>query len=363
MFAREPSADERLMERALVLAERGRGRVEPNPLVGALVVRHGEVVGEGWHREYGGPHAEVDALSNAGPAAKGSTVYVTLEPCSHHGKTPPCAEALIHAGVARVVYAVSDPDPVARGGAKALAASGIHVDAGICEQPARDLNARFFHRHSADADRPWTELKLAVSLDSRIADSDGRSRWLTGEEARAEVHRLRAGHDAIAIGIGTALADDPSLTVRGDILSRRPPVRVVFDRALRLPATSTLARTAREAPVWVVGSPNAPAERRTALAGAGVTVLDAVDLLEVFRVLQAKGISSILCEGGGKLAASLLDANLVDRISLFVAPILLGSKATPAFCELRAAPIDSAHRWRRTRTQTFGNDTLLVLDR
>jgi diaminohydroxyphosphoribosylaminopyrimidine deaminase/5-amino-6-(5-phosphoribosylamino)uracil reductase len=244
--------DRAFMRRALVLARRGWGRTAPNPMVGAVVVRDGAIVAEGWHAEYGGPHAEVAALEVAGERARGSTVYVTLEPCAHTGKTPPCADALITAGVSRVVCAARDPSPVAAGGAQRLEAAGIDVAFGLEEPDALELNAPFFH--ALTSPRPFVTLKLATSIDGAIADASGRSRWLTGPAARRYVHRLRAGHDAVAVGAGTAIADDPSLTVRSGRRPRVPPTRVVFDRRGRLSPSSSLVRTAREVPTVVVSS-------------------------------------------------------------------------------------------------------------
>ena len=353
------------MRRALELAPRGWGRVAPNPLVGSVVVRDGRAVGEGWHREYGGPHAEVEALQAAGEDARGATVYVTLEPCTHWGKTPPCTEALCEAGVRRVVFAAPDADPEAGGGAGVLRLAGIQVEGGVEEEAARDQNAAFFHAHSPDgARRPFVALKLGLSLDSRIADCDGRSVWVTGEEARAEVHRLRAGFDAIAVGLGTAVADDPLLTVRGAVEPRVPPARVVFDRSLRLPADGRLARTAREAPVFVVTTAEASAARRAALQTAGVRVLDAADgLAAACRVLREAGIRSMFVEGGGELAGSLLRAGLVDRLYLFYAPLFLGPGGLSPFAALESLPITEAARWRRLDTEAFGADTLVTLHR
>ncbi|MBD0320159.1 MAG: bifunctional diaminohydroxyphosphoribosylaminopyrimidine deaminase/5-amino-6-(5-phosphoribosylamino)uracil reductase RibD, partial [Gemmatimonadetes bacterium] len=265
------------MARALELAGRGWGRVAPNPMVGAVIVRDGEVVGEGWHTEYGHPHAEVEALRAAGEAARGATAFVTLEPCSHFGKTPPCSGALLAAGVRRVVFAAYDPNPRAAGGGEVLRAAGVEVLGGVMEQEARDQNAVFFHAHSG-SDRPFVALKLALTLDGRIADHAGRSVWITGEESRAEVHRLRAGFDAVAVGAGTALADDPQLTVRGPLEPRVPPTRVVFDRTLRLPLESALATTAREVSVMVVAGTVPPAEHAAALETRGVRVLRVGDV-------------------------------------------------------------------------------------
>ncbi|HET8654898.1 MAG TPA: bifunctional diaminohydroxyphosphoribosylaminopyrimidine deaminase/5-amino-6-(5-phosphoribosylamino)uracil reductase RibD [Longimicrobiaceae bacterium] len=356
--------DLRHMRRALDLARRGWGRVAPNPLVGAVIVRDGEVVGEGWHTEYGQPHAEVEALRQAGERARGATAYVTLEPCAHFGKTPPCADALIEAGVARVVIACRDPNPEAEGGAERLRRAGVEVEADVEEQAARDLNAPFFHAHSpAGESRPWVHLKLALSLDARIADAAGRSQWVTGEAARAEVHRLRAGHDAVAVGIATALADDPTLTVRGEVQPRVAPVRVVFDRALRLAPDSRLARSAGEVPVWLVCGPDAPGDRRAALEARGVRPLPAADLREALRALRNEGVRSMLCEGGGRLASALLGADAVDRMSLFYAPVLLGPGGLAGFPGIADAAIAEAHRWRHLESRSLEPDTLIVLTR
>ncbi|HEX2202730.1 MAG TPA: bifunctional diaminohydroxyphosphoribosylaminopyrimidine deaminase/5-amino-6-(5-phosphoribosylamino)uracil reductase RibD [Longimicrobium sp.] len=354
--------DARWMRRALELAPLGWGRTAPNPMVGCVVVQDGAVAGEGWHREYGGPHAEVEALRAAGERARGATAYVTLEPCAHHGKTPPCTGALIEAGVRRVVFAASDPNPKARGGAEVLREAGIEAVGGVEEAAARDQNAVFFHAHSSEgARRPFVALKLALSLDGRIADREGRSVWITGEEARAEVHRLRAGFDAVAVGLGTALADDPRLTVRGAVEPRVPPARVVFDRALRLPPGGGLARTAGEVPVYALAEDDAPAERRAALEAAGVRVLAGEGLEGGMRVLREAGIRSMFVEGGAALASALLRAGLVDRLYLFYAPVFLGPEALSPFAGLESPPIGEVPRWRRIGTEAFGADTLVTL--
>jgi len=353
------------MRRALELAPRGWGRTAPNPMVGCVLVREGKPIGEGLHAEYGGLHAEVEALRRAGAAARGATAYVTLEPCAHHGKTPPCTGALIAAGVSRVVYAASDPNPKAEGGAGVLRAAGIECVGGVEERAARDQNAVFFHAHSPVGDaRPFVALKLALSADAKIADRDGGSVWITGEEARAETHRLRAGFDAMAVGIGTALADDPRLTVRGPIIPRISPARVVFDRALRLPATSTLARTSAEAPVVMVGGMDAPEERERALEAVGVRVLRAPDGVErTLETLRQAGFRSMFVEGGAELAGSLLRAGAVDRLYLFYAPLFLGPRGLSPFAALESPPIAGAARWRRIETAAFGADTLVTLAR
>jgi diaminohydroxyphosphoribosylaminopyrimidine deaminase / 5-amino-6-(5-phosphoribosylamino)uracil reductase len=355
--------DVALMRRALELAEGGWGRVAPNPLVGAVVVRDGEVVGEGFHALYGGPHAEVAALRAAGERAHGASLYVTLEPCAHHGKTPPCVEAIVAAGVARVVFGSSDPDPRAGGGAALLREAGVEVRGGVEAEAERVLNAPFHHAHSALArERPWVALKLALSLDGAVADLEGRSRWITGVEAREEVHRLRAGFDALGVGGGTAIADDPELTVRGAVRPRTPPVRVVFDRRLRLPAEGRLVRTAPEPEVWVVTSGGASELARRRLEAAGVRLLDAGSLAEGLRALAGGGIGSLLCEGGAGLASALLEGGLVDRLYLFYAPLMLGPDALSPFHGLPSNPMTSAPRWRHLQSRVVGADTLLVLE-
>ena len=351
------------MRRAIELAARGWGRVAPNPLVGAVIVRDGEVVGEGWHTEYGQAHAEVEAIRAAGDRTLGSTLYVTLEPCRHHGKTGPCTEAIVAAGISRVVFASPDPTP-AGGGAEILRGQGIEVIGGVADEEARRLNRAFFR--AADPERghlPWTELKLAISIDGRVTDSRRVSKWITGARAREEVHRMRANVDAIAVGVGTAIADDPSLTVRGSVKPRVPPVRVIFDRHLRLPRESQLVRTAREVPLWVVCARGAPASARAGLEAAGVRILEADDLTNALTRLRREGVLSILFEGGAQLAAALLDTDLVDRLSLFIAPLLLGPGGESPFDRLRSVELEAARRWSPVRTESLGPDTLIILER
>ena len=345
------------MRRALALAARGWGQTAPNPMVGAVVVRDGEVVGEGWHTQLGAPHAEVEALRDAGARAKGATVYVTLEPCNHHGRTGPCTEALLAAGVARVVAAIADPHPVAQGGAARLREAGLEVRVGVEEVGARELNAPFLH--AITSDRPFVELKMAVSLDGAIADHTRQQAWLTGPASRAEVHRLRAGADAVAVGIGTVLADDPALTVREGTPPRVPPLRVVFDTSARLPLMSRLARTARDTPVLVVCWAPDPAHA-AALEHTGVELLHAATLSHALRALKGRGIHSLLVEGGAALASSLLQEALVDRLVIFRAPLFVGAGSLPAFGGLPAATVDQARRWRVTRTARFGDDEMTV---
>lgn len=353
--------DRRFMGRALELAEAGWGRVHPNPVVGAVVVSGGVVVGEGAHREFGGPHAEVEALSDAGSRARGATLYVTLEPCAHHGKTPPCTDAVLEHGIRRVVYAVGDPNPAARGGGARLAEAGVEVVAGVEEDRARRQNALFLR--PAETGRPFVALKFGLSLDARIARRAGERTDITGPETRSHVHRLRSGFDAILVGARTARTDDPLLTVREASAPRVPPLRVVADPSATLPPDGRLARSAATSPVRVLVSPTAPAQRRDALRRAGVDVVETpsagggLDLTAALGLLWDAGVRTIFCEGGGRLGASLLEAELVDRLYLFYAPVLLGSEGVPAFpgpAELAGEP------W---TTRSVGVDTLITIDR
>jgi diaminohydroxyphosphoribosylaminopyrimidine deaminase / 5-amino-6-(5-phosphoribosylamino)uracil reductase len=354
-----PGDDVAAMRRALELAERGWGRVHPNPLVGAVVVAaNGQRVGEGWHAEYGAPHAEIVALAQAGPAAAGGTLYVTLEPCAHHGKTPPCTEAIERAGIRRVVYAVADPNPQARGGEAQLRARGIAVEAGVEAAAARAQNRIFFHVH--ERQRCYLALKLAITLDARLGMSGERTR-LTGAAAGRAVQRLRAGFEAVLVGAGTARVDDPLLTVR-DGAVRLPPRRVVFDPSASLPPDAQLVRTVEDARVTVVCAPDASAERRAALEARGVQVL--VDprawvglaLDAALERLWQDGVRSILCEGGGVLAAALLAAGLVDRLHLLVAPRLLGGRGVPAF---PLPDIGGDLAWRLEHVERLDGDVML----
>ena len=350
------------MQHALDLAWRGWGRVHPNPLVGAVVLDGGEAVGEGWHAEYGAQHAEPIALAAAGARARGATLVVTLEPCAHQGQQPPCVDAILRAGIRRVVAALPDPNPVAAGGAARLREAGIPVELGPERDAAEAQNAAFLHSLS-NPERPFVALKLATSLDGRIADFEGRSRWISGSEARGYVHWLRAGFDAIGVGGRTARADDPSLTVRGAVTPRVPPGRVIFDAAADLPGSLGLVRSASEVPTFVVASRQAPAARLTALERAGVRVVAAPSLGEGLAALRAAGISSLLVEGGGRLAGTLIGKGLCDRFYWIQSPVWLGDRGVPAMAELPSEPIARAERWRTVERRALGQDTLLVLDR
>jgi diaminohydroxyphosphoribosylaminopyrimidine deaminase/5-amino-6-(5-phosphoribosylamino)uracil reductase len=350
------------MGRALELAWRGWGRVQPNPLVGAVVLQEGELVGEGWHPEFGDRHAEAVALAGAGERARGATMVVTLEPCVHQGKQPPCTDAIIHSGIRRVVAAIQDPNPIAARGAERLREAGIEVELGTLADDAAAQNAIFLHAVRR-ASRPYVALKLATTLDGRIGDSFGRSRWISGPEAREYVQWLRAGFDAIVVGGRTARLDDPSLTARGPVQPRVPPRRVVFDRAADLGPQLKLVRTASDIPTVVVVSPSAEAARIKRLEAAGVTVVRSSDVPSALLALRELGIGSMLVEGGGQLAGALLGAGLVDRYYWLQAPLWLGDTGVPALAGIPARGLDQAERWRVIERRALGQDTLLVVDR
>ncbi len=352
------------MRAALALARRNLGATWPNPSVGCVIVKDGRVAGRGWTQPGGRPHAEAEALRRAGAAARSATAYVSLEPCSHHGRTPPCAEALIAAGIARVVAAGEDLDPrVSGSGLARLRDAGVAVETGLCAEAAAELNAGFFCRVTKG--RPLVTLKLATSVDGRIATASGQSRWITGPAARERAHLLRATHDAVLVGTGTALADDPLLTCRLPGLEDRSPVRIVLDRTLRLPAMLRLFAGARETPSWVVTSAAADPARRAALEKLGVAVIavepDAtggLDLAATLCALGDKGLTRLLVEGGGGLAASLLRAGLVDRLVWLHAPLLIGGDGIPAVAALGLDALDRAPRFAPMATETVGGDLL-----
>lgn len=361
--------DRRWMDRALSLAERGWGRVEPNPMVGAVVVRGNRVVAEAHHREFGARHAEARALEQAGEAARGGTLYVTLEPCSHHGKTPPCTAAIVRSGVSRVVVACRDPHTEAGGGAGELRRRGLQVRVGVRAERACSQLARFLWR--ASTGRPWVTLKYALSLDARLTRRDGEQSRVTGPEAHREVHRLRAGHAAILVGRRTATVDDPLLTARGEPEPRVPAVRVVLDPELRLPTDSRLAETADRSPVWAVAGPEAPADRARSLEARGVRVVRLplrepghIDPEALTGLLADEELESLMVEGGGRVGASFLRSRCVHRMHLFFAPRLFGEDGVPAFPGGGAAE-DAAWPpgWKAVRRAGYGDDTLVVLDR
>ena len=357
------------MRGALSLARRGLGNVWPNPAVGCVIVRDGRVVGRGWTQPGGRPHAEAEALARAGEGARGATAYVTLEPCCHWGKTPPCADALIAAGVRRVVVAVEDPDPrVAGGGIARLREAGLAVETGLCEAEAAELNAGFFMR--VRLGRPLVTLKLATSLDGRIATASGESRWITGAASRERAHLLRAMHDAVLVGTGTAIADDPELTCRLPGLAGRSPLRIVLDRQLRIPSASRLFTTARDVPTWVLTPATADAARQQALRDSGVEIvaveLDAagdIDLAAALGRLAERGLTRLLVEGGGRLAAALLRSGLVDRLLWFHAPLLLGGDAVPAIAALGLDALAAAPAFEPLASERLGDDALSTFRR
>jgi len=354
----------RHMGRALALARRGLGQVWPNPAVGCVLVKDGTIVGRGWTQKGGRPHAETEALKRAGSAARGATAYVTLEPCSHHGQTPPCAEALIAAGIARAVVATEDPDTRVNGqGNEMLKAAGVAVSVGFRKAEADEINAGFFLR--VREGRPLVTLKLATTLDGRIATKSGESKWITGEAARRRAHLMRANHDAILVGSNTVVADDPELTCRLPGMAGRSPVRIVFDATAKLAATAKLVQTARMVPTWAVIGPNAPVEQRRALEGAGVALIESAvtvaghtEIPAALQALAARGITRVLCEGGGGIAASLLRAKLVDRLAWFHAPKVMGGDGIAAADALGVAALSAIPGFERLSVEPCGEDVL-----
>lgn len=365
-----PDADLRFMRLAIALGRRGLGRAWPNPAVGCVIVRDGVILGRGWTQPGGRPHAETVALDQAGEGARGATAYVSLEPCAHHGRTPPCAAALVAAGIARVVTPLTDPDPrVAGRGHEMLRRAGITLTEGVAAQEAAEVNAGFLMRLREG--RPWVTLKLALTLDGRIATSAGTSRWITGPEARRRVHAMRAHHDAVLIGAGTARADDPDLTVRDLGIDARP-VRIVADSRLGLSVNSRLGRSLDQAPVWLLHGPAPSAANRNAWRRLGAEVIDCgsdplgrLEMRDALAQLGARGLTRIFCEGGGGLAASLMHAGLVDELVIFSAGHVFGADGTAGLAAMGVTAIgprpfelieatrcgaDLMHRWRRVLT-------------
>ncbi len=352
--------DERYMALALGLARRGLGRVWPNPAVGCVIVDPaGHVIGRGWTQDGGRPHAETEALREAGTKARGATAYVSLEPCSHQGKTGPCARALIDAGVARVVSAVEDPNPRVSGAGHAmLKAAGVAVRTNVSARQAQDLNSGFFSRIKDS--RPHVTLKLATTLDGKIALPGGESRWITGDRARAQVHLLRARHDAVMIGVGSALADDPELTCRLPGVDASRLVRIVADTHARLSPASKLAQSASSQPVWLLTS---PAADTAALRNMGVKVIalplaqSGIDISAALKALAAEGLTRVLVEGGASLAASLLKAKLVDRLLWYRAPSVMGD-GVAAVASLGLTGLGDMPRFQYEETIRLGDDVL-----
>jgi diaminohydroxyphosphoribosylaminopyrimidine deaminase / 5-amino-6-(5-phosphoribosylamino)uracil reductase len=360
----DAASDRRFMALAIALGRRGLGQVWPNPAVGCVIVREGRIIGRGWTQRGGRPHAETIALAQAGAAAEGATAYVSLEPCAHHGRTPPCAEALVAARVGRVVTALEDPDPRVRGaGHKLLINREISLTTGVLEAEARAANAGFLSR--IERGRPWLTLKLALSLDGRIATATGESRWITGPEARRLVHALRHSHDAVLVGGGTARSDDPALTVR-DMGPVHQPVRIVASRRLDLPRDGTLARTIPDAPLWLLHDPDAAAPAdRTAWEAAGARLVPCasgpdgqLDPASLLGVLGEAGLTRVFCEGGGTFAAALLAAGLVDEIAVFSAGLAIGAEGRPGLAALGLDRLADARRFRLVSVERTGGDVL-----
>ncbi len=358
------NTDRLYMRLALREASKGDGRTSPNPAVGAVVVKNGQVVGKGYHRKAGTPHAEVHALRAAGTQARGATLYVTLEPCNHSGRTPPCSQAVLEAGIKRVVAGMGDPNPhVVGNGASFLAQRGIDVTMGVLEEECRRL-IRPFLKHSATG-LPWVIMKAGMSLDGRIATRTGHSGWITGEESRLQVHRVRDRVDAILIGVGTALADNPALTTR---LPRggRDAVRMVLDTHLRLDPAARILTQSSKAPTWLFCGPQAEPARQRALEAAGAVVHRVgmaddgrVAIPEVLRLVGAANMTALLVEGGGAVHASFLRQRLVDEVMLFVAPLFLGGDGLPLAGPLGVSQVGDGPRLTRVRTRRFGEDVLI----
>jgi diaminohydroxyphosphoribosylaminopyrimidine deaminase/5-amino-6-(5-phosphoribosylamino)uracil reductase len=362
-------ADRGFMQLALTLGRRGLGRTWPNPAVGAVVVKDGVIIGRGWTQPGGRPHAEPEALRRAGEAARGATLYVTLEPCSHFGRSPPCADAVIAAGISRVVAAIEDPNPLVAGqGHAKLRAAGITVDVGLCAAEAAHDHAGHFRR--VRDKRPHVILKLALSSDDKIAANGHKPVAVTGEAAKTRVHLLRAQCDAILVGIGTVLADDPLLTCRLPGMAARSPVRVVLDRALRSPGDSRLVHSARQTPLWVVASELADAPAATRLGAAGAQVIriastdtPGLDLLAVLHTLSERGITRLLVEGGSRVASSFVAAGLADEIWLLRGPNAIGADGIAALDALPLTAIAQSPGFRVRASETLGQDTLTVYER
>ncbi len=352
------------MQAALALARRGLGNAWPNPAVGCVLVRNDKIVGRGWTQPGGRPHSETEALHHAGAASQGATAYVTLEPCDHHGKTGPCTEALIAYGIRRAVIAVEDPDPRVSGkGIERLQRANMAITTGVCREVAAELNAGFFL--SVSSGRPLFTLKVATTLDGRIATRTGQSRWITGAGSRATAHGLRAQHDAILIGSGTALTDDPELSCRLPGMQNLSPVRIIADARLRLTPGTQLVETASQMPTWVVTRPLPDRRRRRALEEKGVTVIEVESNAcgrpapkAVARELAKRGITRVLIEGGGEIAASFLTAGMVDRLAWFRAPRIIGRDGLPAVGAIGVECLRDAPLFSRSGVTQIGEDVL-----
>jgi len=357
--------DAQFMKFALREARKGIGKTSPNPTVGAIVVKNGEIVGKGYHHRAGTPHAEIHALRAAGKQARGGTIYVTLEPCNHTGRTPPCTEAILAAGIRRVVIGMPDPNPnVTGGGSKYLAANGIDVVSGILEDRCREINLPFV-KHTVTG-LPWEIINAGLSVDGRIATCTGHSTWITGEQSRLHVHRLRNEVDAILVGRGTAVGDNPSLTTRLPTGKGRDPVRVVLDTHLSLPPDAQMLVQKSSSPTLIFCGPHPDAAKMARIQKAGATVISVgfsdeglLDLRQVLLELGKKQLNSVLVEGGGQVHGSLLRKRLADQAIFFVAPILLGGDGVPVLDSLGVMKVQDAPRLRNVKTRRFGDDILI----
>ncbi len=353
------------MRLAIKEARKGLGKTSPNPCVGAVVVKKGRLIGKGYHRRAGMPHAEVNALAMAGRDAHGATLYVTLEPCNHTGRTPPCTEKILAAGISRVVVGMKDPNPLVNGsGNDYLSSQGVSVAAGLLVDECRQLNRPFIKHVTTGL--PWVIMKAGLSVDGRIATRTGQSSWVTCEDSRRHVHRLRNQVDAILIGSGTALADDPSLTTRLVGRPGRDPLRVVLDSSLQISAKARMIRLQSKASTWIFCGPGADPVRRRQLVEAGAVVkvvgnnpAGGLDLVAVLEELGRSQINSLLVEGGGKIHAAFLEQGLYDQVNLFIAPIFIGGEGIPVVAELGLDRIDEGKRFRMVKTRRFGSDVMI----
>ncbi|MEN8256619.1 MAG: bifunctional diaminohydroxyphosphoribosylaminopyrimidine deaminase/5-amino-6-(5-phosphoribosylamino)uracil reductase RibD [Thermodesulfobacteriota bacterium] len=352
------------MKQALKLARKAMGRTSPNPLVGAVVVKNGKVIGQGYHSKAGTPHAEVHALQAAGKKAKGATIYVTLEPCNHTGKTPPCTKTIVASGIARVVVGMVDPNPLVAGsGCRYLESQGVEVAGELLAEECRAINRPFIKHITTGL--PWVIMKAGCSLDGRIAVADGRCAWITGEESRREVHRLRDRVDAILVGVDTAINDNPSLTTRLSGRRGHDPLRIVLDSALRMSPQAGMLKQDSAAPTWIFCSAKADKGRRQALQDAGARVMEVtekagrLDLHKVLEILGKKGVNSLLVEGGSAVHTSFLKEELVDQVSLFMAPLFLGNESIPVVGDLAVSEVGEGRRFQTSRVKRFGADVLV----
>ncbi|MBN8964554.1 MAG: bifunctional diaminohydroxyphosphoribosylaminopyrimidine deaminase/5-amino-6-(5-phosphoribosylamino)uracil reductase RibD [Rhizobiales bacterium] len=364
----DPALDLRFMQLALAVGRRGLGRTWPNPSVGAVVVKDGVILGRGWTQPGGRPHAETEALKRAGRAARGATLYATLEPCSHQGKTPPCVDAIIRAGITRVVSALDDPNPeVAGQGYAKLRERGIAVDTGLCAEEAARAHAGHLRRMRDS--RPHVLLKLAVSADGKAGLADRKPTAITGEEARTRVHLMRAEADAILVGVGTVLSDDPHLTCRLPGMRERSPVRVILDAKLRAPLSTSIVSTAREVPTWAVGSTDASPIAEDILKAKGVEVLRVeakdglLDLPQVLKALAERGITRLMVEGGPRVAAAFVAADLVDEAALFQSPNAIGSDGIDALEGVPLTDLTQSSKLKAIGAEAVGVDRLEMFER